>query len=392
MIRKIQSSTTNKNFSILLTEEQKRQIQQTITEQNWRKGRIFLGVMLIMEAALILFYDLPTLKTAPTESLWITRSYLILHLLLGITNIAGIVILFFELRKLDSQKRRSRDLYSPLFVLLLLIYLSIITGLDQISNGQISVFIIGLLVPSVLITLRPPINYLVYTIPYLIFVAGTYLLQADPTLRFANIVNGSVFFICVLLISRFVYENQVSHLMKNIKLEEANQQLSFLSSFDPLTRLSNRRNFEQAVDQLELAANGEKSVILIQLDIDHFKQVNDKFGHQAGDEVLREVADIIQTNIREQDLAARWGGEEFLILIRGYSLQQGKQLGERIRKMIAEKIFVVDGKQISVTVSVGVSFMATQTLKIDFEQAYHQVDQALYQAKEQGRNTVVVFE
>ncbi len=350
------------------------------------------AVMLLMEIALIFLYDLPSLKSVSADQLWLAKAYLVLHGLLGITILAGMITLFILLHKPLEERMQLVDYYSPVFVALLLIYLSIINSLDQISNNQISVFIIGLLVPAVLVILRPPINYLVYSIPYLIFIAGLFLFQTNPAFLTANIVNGSVFFICVLLISRFMYENQVSHLMKNIKLEENNQQLTFLSSHDPLTRLANRRNFEEYLNRTVTVQSKQNSVILLLVDIDHFKQVNDQFGHPAGDEILREVAAIIQENIRGGDLAARWGGEEFLIMIPGCSLQQGKQLGERLRKMIAERSFLVKGNEISVTISVGVAFMVPRTEEFDFQHAYHQVDQALYQAKAQGRNTVVVFE
>jgi diguanylate cyclase (GGDEF)-like protein len=390
LIQKIQSTLFNKNFDDTLSDNQLKQIQHTIKVQNWRRGQILFAVVLFFEILLIVFHDIPAIR-ALTYTAFIAWGYFLLHLMIGITVIIGLVTICFFLRREPQRQFETKDVYSSIFILLLTVFLSLICGIDQKVNNQISVYIISLLVPGVLILIKPPENYFVYSVPHMLFIAGMFVFQADPVLRSAHIINGTVFFVCALVISRFIYENQVSHLIKNIKLEEANQKLSFFSAFDPLTKLSNRRNFEQQISKHEGSEIGKLSAILMLMDIDNFKLINDQYGHPAGDEVLQEIAHIIQSNIRDIDLAARWGGEEFLLLIRNDSLEHGKQLGERLRKIIAESCFQYGGSVITTTVSIGVVLMPF-LMDYDFQKAYHDVDQALYRAKQQGRNRVIALD
>jgi len=160
---------------------------------------------------------------------------------------------------------------------------------------------------------------------------------------------------------------------------------------DPLTGLHNRRYLESHVGTLaEQAAARGKPLALMILDIDYFKSINDTYGHDAGDDVLREFATRIRKSIRGIDLAARYGGEEFVIVMPETDLHVAGIIAERLRRAIANEPFSIEKgvKRIEVTISVGISMLETKNEPV--ADVLKRADQALYRAKHDGRNRVVV--
>ncbi len=170
------------------------------------------------------------------------------------------------------------------------------------------------------------------------------------------------------------------------QLENANLVLLQQSLTDPLTSLHNRRSFECALESaFHRSHHGSGPVSLLILDIDFFKKFNDTYGHLQGDEVLRRVSSLILKSAREKDTAARFGGEEFVVILPDTNEKQALQLATCICTAIARRTWNLR----PITVSIGVATIDTQMLK-----AYELVgaaDQALYQAKEGGRNRVQAF-
>jgi diguanylate cyclase (GGDEF)-like protein/PAS domain S-box-containing protein len=176
----------------------------------------------------------------------------------------------------------------------------------------------------------------------------------------------------------------------NRKLHDAMTELERLSNTDALTGVYNRRHLQQ---QLELEISRVRryggSLSLIVFDLDHFKRVNDSFGHLGGDAVLRFVAERVGSSIRDLDVFARYGGEEFCLALPATQGDGAVQLAERLRRMLEREPAPFDGKLIPFTVSLGVSEMAPDihTPAELFERA----DRALYQSKTSGRNRVTRF-
>jgi two-component system cell cycle response regulator len=159
---------------------------------------------------------------------------------------------------------------------------------------------------------------------------------------------------------------------------------------DGLTGLHNRRYMESHLETLaEQAAQRSKPLALMMLDIDFFKSINDNHGHDAGDDVLREFAVRIRKSIRGIDLACRYGGEEFVIVMPETDVHVAGMVAERLRRAIAGEPFAIDkgSKRIEVTISIGLSTLETKGEPI--ADVLKRADVALYRAKNDGRNRVV---
>jgi len=170
------------------------------------------------------------------------------------------------------------------------------------------------------------------------------------------------------------------------------KKLVSLANTDDLTGLVNRRYFFDVLDREILQARIKSNSLTIMIfDIDHFKSVNDTYGHLAGDAVLRQMGKILQENLYPLDLASRYGGEEFIILMPETSSEQAVKTAEKFRKIIDRFQWSVKDKQISVTISTGLATLASQNL-IDSNDIVFKADTALYAAKRQGRNCVVQWD
>ena len=173
------------------------------------------------------------------------------------------------------------------------------------------------------------------------------------------------------------------------ELSASHERLRLQSERDPLTDLANRRHFHDVMARPKASDGFEGALLLV--DIDHFKQVNDRHGHAAGDRVLVEVAHRLMDAMRSDDLVVRWGGEEFLILAAHASPEQASQIAERVLQTLARQPIDVAGQALRVTASVGYARfpLPPHGLPLAWEQAVHLVDMALYLAKRDGRNRAI---
>lgn len=169
--------------------------------------------------------------------------------------------------------------------------------------------------------------------------------------------------------------------------KELEKKLEKLALYDALTGLYNRGKFDEILkDELIRAQRYKRSISLLMLDIDFFKKVNDTYGHQAGDEVLKNIAYIISSAIRNSDYAARYGGEEFTVILPETNLTRAIELAERIRVTIEQKKFKIsENDTIQLTISIGIGSCSKE---ISPELLIKSADSALYKAKENGRNRV----
>ena len=160
------------------------------------------------------------------------------------------------------------------------------------------------------------------------------------------------------------------------------------ASTDPLTGLFNRRQFEtMATTQLSLAHRYNTPHCIIMIDIDHFKRVNDTYGHDAGDEVLKYIALVLKTSLRASDILARYGGEEFILFLPHTSPTEAWQVAERLRSSVEQSKIKTKTDILNVTISLGLS--STQTLTLD--EQIKEADTALYASKTTGRNKATLY-
>ena len=165
------------------------------------------------------------------------------------------------------------------------------------------------------------------------------------------------------------------------------QRLELEATTDPLTQVLNRRACERhGLDEVIRSTRYQHPLSLLLLDLDHFKKVNDTHGHDVGDEVLKTTARAFQSAIRSTDRVARWGGEEFLVLLPETAQREAQALGERLRQTIEGLTLLIAGEKLRITVSVGATQLRTGQSWPDLVKS---ADDALYQAKHQGRNRVV---
>jgi len=177
---------------------------------------------------------------------------------------------------------------------------------------------------------------------------------------------------------------------KNMLIEEQAGKLQLIASRDSLTGLSNRRDFiEKAQQEERHFKRTRREFSLVLLDIDHFKQVNDTYGHECGDAVLVKTAREIEGALREQDIVARWGGEEFICLLPETGLDGAGHVAGKVRLAIAGRHCQYGDSLVTVTATLGISlYDVTSSL----EESIRRADAALYKGKSLGRNTVVVYE
>ena len=205
---------------------------------------------------------------------------------------------------------------------------------------------------------------------------------ADMFIHYENVEMMYLFNLpCILAVGA------MHHMMQGVYFEHyfAKDQLKQLAVHDQLTKAFNRNKLKELVDPktnvLTRYVNTNVSFLLI--DIDFFKKVNDQFGHESGDKVLMWLADILRSAVRETDLVIRWGGEEFLIIMSGCTIENATRIAENIR----EKVENSDNGVCKSTISIGVS----EYKGGEYNAAVKNADDALYQAKNSGRNKVVVY-
>ncbi|MBI4705247.1 MAG: GGDEF domain-containing protein [Deltaproteobacteria bacterium] len=174
------------------------------------------------------------------------------------------------------------------------------------------------------------------------------------------------------------------------RLDESFQQKMYDAALrDPLTRIYNKKYFiDTLATEFSYARRHGTGLSLIIFDLDHFKRINDTYGHVAGDYVLVELATLVRGMLRNEDVFARYGGEEFVIVLRAIPLHHAGTLAERVRAAVEAKQFVFDGQRLPVTVSVGVA--AHHAGLEGFTSLVEEADEALYAAKGAGRNRVLL--
>jgi hemerythrin len=178
---------------------------------------------------------------------------------------------------------------------------------------------------------------------------------------------------------------------RTFELMEANRKLKELSITDGLTGLYNHRYFLRELEtEFGKALRYRRSLALLLLDIDHFKDVNDRYGHPCGDHVLKNVAGLLKDHLRNSDVAARCGGDELCIILPETNLSKASEVAEKLRRHLGKSSFAWNGDSFSITCSIGVAAIPDIGIH-DWNALFESADKSLYRAKRKGRNTVVAI-
>ncbi|GHF97732.1 sensor domain-containing diguanylate cyclase [Thalassotalea marina] len=193
--------------------------------------------------------------------------------------------------------------------------------------------------------------------------------------------TGEVTHLCLIVYD--VTDNAVHKL----DLERANQELALLSQTDGLTRLFNREHWERCMQaEYKRWSRSNHASSLVMIDIDHFKKVNDSYGHMAGDDVIRDISRLIRQHVRETDVSGRYGGEEFAILLADTDLDNAQIFAERLRQEVEKSVVTHNDIEIKYQVSMGIAEV-DPSIK-NYEAWIECADAALYRSKQTGRNKI----
>ena len=173
------------------------------------------------------------------------------------------------------------------------------------------------------------------------------------------------------------------------RLLKANKRIKQLAEYDDLTKIFNRRHFTHVANNaIRYCKSAEQELSVIMFDLDHFKKINDEHGHSCGDEALRHLSELLRTTLRETDIAGRYGGEEFGVVLLEADRTLGIQIADRIRRTVEASPIKAYDEEVGITVSVGGALFSGASLSA--EELIEAADGALYQAKGMGRNQTVL--
>ena len=286
-----------------------------------------------------------------------------------------------------------------------LIWLCIVSGMgiavfmvavDQWVSPNVTPYILACTLGGLAVYLRPTASACIFSVVYAAYFVAIGITQSNPELLLSNRLNGFVATVMGWALSVLLWRNfvtislQQGQLAKvNADLQSKQRDLERLTRLDGLTGLYNRNTFVELTRlELDRAQRQGSSTSILLLDLDHFKRVNDTWGHPAGDAVLKNVAALVTGTIRSTDLAGRLGGEEFIILLPGTSAASARMLAEKVRARLEANPTRFESTVIRSTASIGLSG-TTPTEKLTFDTLYNDADKALYLAKQRGRNRVV---
>lgn len=335
---------------------------ETDIEQQWRLGIVvYHSFMFLICAAFCVL-------TRPSRQLSITMRRRITRVLHGAVLLAGVVV----------------------------------TSIDQLVTPAVTPFLVACTVAGALFIVNPLTAVLIYSLLFCLYALVLPLTQTNEAILISNLLNGLTSCGIAIGLSWVLWQQNIRTLQQRdlihqqkLELELSNRQLEQLATRDDLTGLANRRMLQMVATEEQTLMNRQKiPACLLLLDLDLFKSINDELGHPAGDELLRQLAELLTQTVRASDRVARWGGEEFAILLRNTDADQGMQVAENIRAFIEQHRFELVNQngvthEVALTASIGVARLDAGADDM-LDHAYREADLALYAAKAGGRNRVVL--
>jgi len=245
---------------------------------------------------------------------------------------------------------------------------------DQKVHGEITAYIIGVLGIAAIVFLKPATSLFIYLLSFCLFLAGISQIQSNPQILTGHYINSAFLVMIGWIFSVTLFNTRLSDFLNKKRLEA-------YANYDYLTGCLNRRAFIGRLEQEIERAKREQTIISIVLvDIDLFKQVNDKFGHLAGDNALKHLINCFNNSCRTYDFIGRFGGEEFIICLPNTTLSVASEVAERFRGIIEDTRIICDSDKIGITISMGVAALEP-THNENLDKFISRADTAMYRAK-----------
>lgn len=345
----------------------------------------WLSIIAIPIRIIILFtfttsYDALVLKT------W-SQGIIASHFILLIFMIG----FFLTTHKLKNRIEPNKTMFVLQYIAVIVIMASgiAIVTFDQLVTTNITPFLLICIISGSVFLIRPLISFIIYATAYVAYYYLIALTITNQQVLLSNRVNGITAIGIGFLLSIILWHYNYTNITQKWRIDRQQKQLEQMAYYDPLTDLPNRRLFDKLLkEEFSLMQRHGRELVIIILDIDNFKNVNDTYGHPVGDNILRQLADLLKNNVRESDTVSRFGGEEFIILMPRTSLEEGYAFAERLRKLIMEKRFTIGSITLRITSSFGISLLRDNSRSL--EDYYSLADKALYVAKQCGKNRVEI--
>ena len=385
----------------------KKEFKEELISQNARRGKLLAMIVIAIEIIfLVINVASCFLRVSKTFSFY---SYMMMYSVMILINLAYLFVINGYYKKRILAKEMNN--FTVLYLALIMVWGSVIALMDQRLYGHLMSFMVNMMVCSIIYLASAKAMSIPYLASGLLLVIGLPFVQASSDVLIGHYVNIAVFVVISWTASRISYQNfcdnyVIKALMNksnallekemeenriiNLKLEAANAQLKQLALVDELTGLPNRRSFREFIDKMFQDNTADLTVSIIMIDVDYFKQYNDFYGHEKGDQVLIAAAQQINSLLENTNqIAIRWGGEEFIYTAFNKSQKDIIKIANNIRLKILDLQIPNERSSICpyLTISLG-TCTGTITSTKDIRRIINTADQALYLAKHNGRNCV----
>lgn len=388
---------------ISLSSEEKNIFRENTLIENIKRAKIQVWIIITLELILIIS-DLITSRLSIDKRFYFDH-YLYMYILMIVISVLFLIFNKKYLSHIPKNKYHTIEISIVLYITFIMTWGSVISLMDQKLYGQVMTFMVNMIVCSVIYYLDYKKMILPYLLSILTLFLGLPFFQSSKDILIGHYINITLFFILSWIVSRILYFNYYNYFRSNLllkkeiklnsqikeELKKLNDQLMEKSLIDELTKIPNRRSFNEHIDSIYNDVTKINSPIsIIMMDIDFFKEYNDYYGHTSGDEALILVAQTINSFVDEKiSLAARYGGEEFIFISVNTNKDDIYKVADGIRNRVMNLKIPHIGSNYNkyLTISLGISTL-TFLNKNDIFKCIDLADKALYWAKNCGRNCI----
>lgn len=302
----------------LLPVELRAGFRESGNKDNARRIRTVLIVLILMQAVQLFFYILDT------KSLLHDNVLMLLKLIIIILSLVFCVVLSLLIKGHPILKRFSEAVITGI-VFITLVWSVANTLKAQSITSDISIYLLVMFAIATVVRMRPVIAALVYGINYIFLAVGIHYFQTNAAYAQSHIINGLILNVVAYVITYMMFKYSVEEYVDKQNINDTNKNLLYMAQHDGLTELYNFQAINEFLENSIAKLLGKPgSLSLMLIDLDNFKDLNDTFGHRTGDAVLKKMSEKILKNIRSVDMAGRYGGDEFMIILPGVNTEIGR--------------------------------------------------------------------